>query len=394
MDSKTDLSSLRIDRTPAPPRSGLPPAVVAIVVTLLVVAAGFFGLRFSRGSGTLSLTLGTAEATGGGSASSAGISANGYVVARTKASVSSKILGRLAWTDVTEGSYVRVGQVIARLESADYEAALKSAQATLAQLEAQSVQAQRDLKRSQALRTQNVVSDADLENAQTKLDVTVAQVNAAQAQAGLAQANFENTRVRAPFTGTVLRRDAEVGEIVAPSSAGGGLTRTAIVTMADLSTLEVEVDVNEAYIAQVRNAQPARITLDAYPDTSFSGSVRQVVPTADRQKATVLVKVSILDRDSRILPEMGAKVVFDAAGASVQAAPRRVFVPQAAIGEAAGKAIVWVVESGVVRQQTVEVGPQHGDRIEVRRGLSGGESLVLSAPAGLKNGSKVKAVAR
>src|SRR5262249_30172029 len=192
----------------------------------------------SRGAGTESVSVGTVEVTGGGSAGS-GISANGYVVARTKASVSSKILGRLAWTNVTEGSRVRMGEVIARLESADYEAAVTSAQATAAQLEAEGVQAQRDLKRAQALRAQNLLSDADREAAQTKLEVTTAQTNAARAQAKLAQANLENTLVRAPFTGTVLRKDAEVGEIVAPSSAGGGLTRTAIVTMADLSTLEV-----------------------------------------------------------------------------------------------------------------------------------------------------------
>jgi RND family efflux transporter MFP subunit len=192
----------------------------------------------------------------------------------------------------------------------------------------------------------------------------------------------------------VLRKDAEVGEIVAPSSAGGGLTRTAIVTMADLSTLEVEVDVNEAYIAQVRNGQPSRITLDAYPDTSFAGRVRQVVPTADRAKATVLVKVSILDRDPRILPEMGAKVVFDAHDAQTLAAPRRVFVPQAAVVQADGRTSVWVVEQGTARAQIVDLGPVRGDRFEVRQGLSGGESLVLSPPAGLKNGSKVKLAAR
>ncbi len=394
VDSKTDLSSLRIDRSPPPKRSGMPPLLIGVILLLVVAAAGFFGLRFARGTGAVTVTVGTAEATGGGSVSGAGISANGYVVARTKASVSSKILGRLSWTSVTEGSTVRVGEVIARLESADYEAAVTAAQANLAELEAQTVQAQRDLKRAQSLRAQNLLSDADLENAQTKLDVTVAQTNSARAQAALAQANLENTRVRAPFTGTVLRKDAEVGEIVAPSSAGGGLTRTAIVTMADLSTLEVEVDVNEAYIAQVHNGQPARITLDAYPDTSFSGRVRQVVPTADREKATVLVKVSILDHDPRILPEMGAKVVFDAKGAEAQAAPRRVFVPQAAVGDAGGKAFVWVVEDGRVRRQNVDVGPQRGDRIEVRQGLSGGESLVLAAPAGLENGSRVKLAAR
>ena len=387
-----DLAELRIDRTP-PPRRGVPGWLRAVVVFVAVAVVGFFALRLSRGSAAVTVTAGTAEATGGGSATGAGISANGYVVARTKASVSSKILGRLAWIGVTEGSQVRLNQIIARLESADYEAALLAANATVAQLDAQHVQAQRDLKRAQSLRQQNLVSDADLESAETKVEVSLAQANAARAQAKLAEATLENTRVRAPFSGTVLRKDAEVGEIVAPSSAGGGLTRTAIVTMADLSTLEVEVDVNEAYIAQVVNGQPARITLDAYPDTSFAGRVRQVVPTADRQKATVLVKVSILDRDPRILPEMGAKVVFEAHDAQIAAAPRRVFVPEAAIVQSGGRAFVWVMQDGAVRQQAVDVGPARGDRIEVRQGLLGGESLVLSPPAGLKDGSKVKLAA-
>ena len=393
MPEAPDLASLRIDRDPPPPRGGSRVLPVALVVVALVVAA-FFALRFSRARSAITVSVGTAEATGGGSATGAGISANGYVVARTKASVSSKVLGRLAWVGVTEGSQVKENEIIAKLESADYEAALLAANANVAELDAQHVQAERDLKRAQSLRAKDLLSDADLESSQTKLDVSIAQANAGRAQAKLAQATLENTRVRAPFSGTVLRKDAEVGEIVAPSSAGGGLTRTAIVTMADLSTLEVEVDVNEAYIAQVTNGQPARITLDAYPDTSFAGRVRQVVPTADRQKATVLVKVSILDRDPRILPEMGAKVVFEAQGAQVAAAPRRVFVPQTAIVQAGGRAFVWVMTDGVVRQQAVDVGPARGDRIEVRQGLAGGESLVLAPPAGLKDGSKVKLAAR
>ena len=272
MSNDLDLSSLRIDRSSPPPRRGPSPIVLGLVVLALVAAAVLF-VRSRQNAATI-VTLGTAEATGGGSASGEGISANGYVVARTKASVSSKILGRLAWIGITEGSRVREGDVIARLESADYEAAQHAAHANVATIEAQVMQAQRELKRSQALRAQNLVSDADLETAETKLEVLKAQANAARAQEALASANLENTRVHAPFSGTVLRKDAEVGEIVAPSSAGGGLTRTAIVTMADLQTLEVEVDVNEAYIAQVRNGQTARITLDAYPDTSFSGRVQ------------------------------------------------------------------------------------------------------------------------
>ena len=394
MDQQPDLSSLRIDRAAAEPRRGIHPAVLALISVAVLAGAVVAALAFVRGSAAITVTVGTAEATGGGTASGAGISANGYVVARTKASVSSKILGRLAWIGVTEGSEVRTGEVIARLESADFEAALRAAEANVAQLEAQTVQAQRDLTRSQSLRAQNLVPDAELESAQTRLQVTTAQTNAARAQVAVARATLENTRVRAPFSGTVLRKDAEVGEIVAPSSAGGGLTRTAIVTMADLSTLEVEVDVNEAYIAQIRNGQAARITLDAYPDTSFSGSVRQVVPTADRQKATVLVKVSILDRDPRILPEMGAKVVFEAHGAVTQAAPRRVFVPQSAIQSSEGRSAVWVVRDGLAQRAWVDVGPARGDRIEVRQGLSGGEVVVLEAPATLKDGVKVRLAER
>jgi RND family efflux transporter MFP subunit len=390
MDEQPDLSTLRIDRASPEPRRGIHPAVLALIAVAVLAGVVVAVLAFVRGTAAPAVEVGTAEATGGGVASGSGISANGYVVARTKASVSSKILGRLAWIGVAEGSHAKVYEIIALLEDADYRAALLAARATVAQLDAQHVQAEREFRRARSLREQNLLSDADLEGAQTKLEVSLAQANAAHAQVKLAEATLENTRVRAPFTGTVLRKDAEVGEIVAPSSAGGGLTRTAIVTMADLSTLEVEVDVNEAYIAQIRNGQPARITLDAYPDTSFSGRVRQVVPTADRQKATVLVKVSILDRDPRILPEMGAKVVFDAQGAQAQAAPRRVFVPQAALVTSEGRSAVWVVTDGAVHRTWVDVGPVRGDRVEVRQGLTGGETLVLGAPATLQDGAKVR----
>lgn len=387
MTTRPDLSSLRIDRGPAPAGGSRAPLVITLVVVVAAVAA-FLVLRGRAGA--VEVRVGTIEATGGGSASAEGISANGYVVARTKASVSSKILGRLAWIGVTEGSRVRTGDVIARLEDADYAAAVASARAQVASVQATLVQAQRTLARSRALREQNLVAESQLEDAQTTVDVNTAQLATARAQLELAVATLENTRVRAPFAGTVLRKDAEVGEIVAPSSAGGGLTRTAIVTMADLGTLEVEVDVNEAYIAQVKNGQSSRITLDAYPDTSFSGRVRQVVPTADRQKATVLVKVSILDRDPRILPEMGAKVVFLAQGANAAAAPRRVFAPKAAVVSGDSGSAVWVVENGAVRSRAVDIGPEKSGRVEVRQGLTGGESVVLDPPASLRAGSKVK----
>jgi RND family efflux transporter MFP subunit len=345
-----------------------------------------------RAPRTTVVHLTTATVTGGASLTGAGISANGYVVARTKASVSAKIAGRLEYLGASEGSRVRRNEIIARIESSVYRAQVESARAQIAEVEAQLVQARRDHERAKKLRAQELISTADLENAETRVNVLDAGLGTAKAQQRLAEASLENTLVRAPFDGTVLRKDAEVGEIVAPASAGGGLTRTAIVTMADLSTLEVEVDVNEAYIAQIKNGQPASITLDAYSDTSFAGRVRQVVPTADRQKATVLVKVSILDRDPRILPEMGAKVVFVTDPAAPAAAlPVRVSLPAAAIVRDGGAAKVWLVVDGKAESRTVELGRQSDTGVEIRSGLSGGESVVLEPPAGLVNGAAVRA---
>ncbi len=389
--SPADLSSLRIDRQP--PASGQGggsrrwPILAAVAVVVLFAAIAW--AVFPRST---EVKVTQATASGGGAITGSGITANGYVVARTKASVSAKIPGRLAFLGVTEGSHVKKGEVLARIESNDYRAALAAARATASQSQVELDQARREYVRAQSLRQSNVLSEADLENAKTRADAMEAQLEAARAQVALAAANLENTNVRAPFDGTVLRKDAEVGEIVAPSSAGGGLTRTAIVTMADLATLEVEVDVNEAYIAQIRNGQESRNTLDAYPDTSFAGRVRQVVPTADRQKATVQVKVSILDRDPRILPEMGAKVEFvrESGQGNVAAAPGRVLVHKAAVIRAGEEARVWVVEEGKVSSRAVEVGPEHGDHVEIRKGLSGGETLVIDAPAGLKDGARVR----
>jgi RND family efflux transporter MFP subunit len=223
--------------------------------------------------------------------------------------------------------------------------------------------------------------------------VREAQVQAANAAIGMARANLENTLIRAPFDGTVLRKDAEVGEVVAPAVTGGGLTRGAVVTMADLETLEVEVDVNEAYIAQIRDAQPTRIQLNAYPDTTFAGRVRQIVPTADRQRATVLVKVSVLDRDPRILPEMGATVEFltpDDAAAAV--APARVFVPADAVRNEGGEEVVWLVRDGRLEMRRIEAGPVSAGSREVRSGLSGGETVVVEGPPDLEEGARATVV--
>jgi HlyD family secretion protein len=386
-----DLSSLRIRRDDDVPSGGRSRMWIVIVI-LLAIAGGAVWFWTHRNA-AIDVHAAAVSATGGGSASSEGITANGYVVARTRASVSAKILGRLSSLAVHEGSHLRLGDIIATIDDADVKAQVMAARAAAMQVEVQLVQARRDLERARSLRESELNSAFDLESAETKVQALEAELASAHAQTQLADANLENTRVRAPFDGTVLRKDAEVGEIVAPSSAGGGLTRTAIVTMADLGTLEVEVDVNEAYIAQIHGGQGARITLDAYPDTSFSGRVRQVVPTADREKATVQVKVSILDHDPSILPEMGAKVLFQSEQpGSVHAAPLRVLVPTTAIVQSDGGAHVWVIENGRASSRAVELGEPRGDQFEVRGGLNGSESVVLKPPAGLKAGARVHVV--
>jgi RND family efflux transporter MFP subunit len=404
-----DLGRLKIDRDASlgGARRGYVGWAAAAAVTIMVVGVGLW-LGWRGKAPLIGVATATLVGGGGGEGGSTGVVANGYVVARTQASVSAKLPGRLAFLGVSEGSRVRQGQVIARLENAEYqaavgqaEAALASDQATLIQAQADRDQLAREARRAHEVRAGNpqLISDQDVELADSKAAQATAAVEAQQARVRasaaaleVARANLENTVIRAPFTGTVLRKDAEVGEVVAPS-VGGGLTRGAVVTMADMATLEVEVDVNEAYIAQVQVGQPARITVDAYPDTAFRGAVRLVVPTADRQKATVQVKVTLVDRDPRILPEMGARVEFleaaHAAGARVSR-PRVTAPADAVRTEPNGGAVVWVVADGRLSRRAVEAGPVSGGVREIRSGLAGGETLLVSGVSVPREGMRVR----
>jgi HlyD family secretion protein len=410
--AKHDLSKLRIDRDgpPAPVRRAVRRNAIFAAVVVAAIAIALLLVR--RGSATpvqtVLVTASSDPSAGGGRAAS--VTANGYVVARTRASVASKVPGRLAYLGVTEGSYVQRGRVIARLENADYQAQVAQADANVASSQARLVEAEsdrnqldREVRRLREIRARNaqLISPQEVDAAESRAAGAAARVRSAAAgvtaaQAGLryARVNLENTEIRAPFTGTVLRKEAEVGEVVAPS-VGGGLTRGAVVTMADLTTLEVDVDVNEAYIARINTGQAARITLDAYPDTSFIGRVRQVVPTADRQRATVQVKVSIVDRDPRILPEMGARVDFLepearlASGPVTPSAPR-IRVPVAAVRETGGQSVVWVVRDGRLESRTVQAGPASGGFREIRSGLSGGELLLVGGVDAPRAGMRVK----
>jgi HlyD family secretion protein len=414
MAAPADLSKLRIDRgaPPAPVKRAFGRNLIIFAAAVLVVAVTLIVLR-ARAVPTVQVVTATASGAGGSAGGTGGatsVTANGYVVARTKASVSAKTAGRLAFLGVSEGSYVHRGEIIARLDNADFQASVAQAQANVATADASVIEAtadrdqtDRDAARIREIRTRNpnLMSQQDLETytsraagAVARFNAAVARKRSAEAALRLAQASNENTIIRAPFTGTVLRKDAEVGEVVAPS-VGGGLTRGAVVTMADLSTLEVEVDVNEAYISRIANGRAARITLDAYPDTTFRGEVRQVVPTADRQRATVQVKVTILDRDPRILPEMGAKVDFlepEQPRTAGTATPARtsIRVPSAALKSDGGASYVWLVRDGKLTKRPVTPGPVSAGFLEIRSGLAGGEQLLVGGVDTPTEGMKVK----
>jgi RND family efflux transporter MFP subunit len=409
-----DLSKLRIDRDLPPPvrKAFWRNVMIALVAIVLIGAVAVFTKQRSIVRVQVMTVQTTSGRSGGSSGNAASVTANGYVVARTRAAVSAKVPGRLAFLGVSEGSVVRKGDVIARLENADYDAQVAQADANLASLktalletEADRDQLERDAQRVRDVRTQNprLISaqeveqaDSRLAQAEARVKTAAARIQAADATLRFARASLENTLIRAPFGGTVLKKEAEVGEVVAPS-VGGGLTRGAVVTIADLSTLEVEVDVNEAYIARVKKGQGARIQLDAYPDTSFRGQVRQVVPTADRQRATVQVKVSILDHDPRILPEMGSRVDFlepdtsaRQAGAPRETATMRIRVPSGAVREHEGKTVVWLIRQSKLEPRVVDAAPVSGGFREIRNGLAGGEQLMISGVASPQAGMRVR----
>ncbi len=413
-DPTHDLSRLRINREPPPAVRRAFGRTLLVVFVLALVLAG--AMRYFRGRSMPAVeTVVVAAASGGGApggpAGATVVTANGYVVARTHAAVAAKIPGRLASLSVDGGSVVKRGDVIARLENADYAAAVEearanvaSARASLTEAETERDQAARESMRIQQIHEQQpeLLSAQDAEIARSRAAQAEARARSARAKVDatlaaqhFAEATLENTYIRAPFSGTVLRKEAEVGEVVAPS-VGGGLTRGAVVTMADLTTLEVEVDVNEAYIGRVRPDQTARITLDAYPDTAFRGKVRQVVPTADRQRATVQVKVSIVDHDPRILPEMGARVDFIAAvdtstgTTPAPNAPPTFRLPAAAVREDGGATVVWLVRDGRLQRREVDAGPVSAGFREVRRGLAGGERVLTGGLETPKEGMRVE----
>ena len=335
------------------------------------------------------------------------LNASGYVVAQRKASVSSKATGRLEWLGVEEGSRVKRDEVIARLEARDVEAARDQAAANLSNMRSALDQANVELqdatvnyKRSKELLARGFISQMDFDTADARYKRAQAAVSGAgsaitSAQAALGAANVavEYTRIRAPFDAVVLTKDADVGDIVTPFGAAAN-AKAAVVTIADMSSLQVEADVSESNLEKVKTGQPCEIQLDALPDSRFRGEVHMIVPTADRSKASVMVKVRFLESDPRILPEMSARVAFLEHQVTKNEEEPKTAINPAAVMTKDGKNLVYVVKGDTVVETPVIVGEKMGDLVEVREGLMPGVAVVLNPSGKLKNGSRITVPAR
>ncbi len=392
-DLTSDLATLRVERKQQVVRSRRRSAV--LVASALLFAAAVYGWRGRRA--VTGAEVRTVRAVAVQSRAGAPVfTASGYLVARRKAVVSAKIQGRLSELRVEEASRVRQGEVIARLESDEAEAQVERARAAVQRAEADLAESRRQLRTAQELARDGVVA-ADLrEAAESRVKIAEAALSQARAELRFSEAGLENTLIRAPFTGTVIKRMAEVGESVAPIPPGVNLSTSsgAVVALADLDTLEVEVDVSEASLAKLGRDQPAEVTVEAFPDRKCRAVLRQIIPTADRTKATVQVKVTILERHSDFKPEMSAKVTFtereDQRTAPSSGAPV-IVVPKDTVAIREGRAVVFEVRDGRARQREVALGAGPEGRVAVTSGLFGGEVLVVRPPETLKDGDAVRA---
>jgi RND family efflux transporter MFP subunit len=405
------LGRLRIDAEEREaPRTGLRPWQrwpVRVGALVLLVAIGVAGWWKWRGP-TFEVDLATAVVANPAQGPAAVLQASGYVTARRQATVSAQITGTLREVLIEEGEHVKAGQVLARLDDSALQAGVAQARAQLAstqalalQIQAQLAQAQRDTQRNQDLINRQLVSRQALEASQTQQATLDAQLQAQQKQVGVAEAALHGAQVqlayctvRAPFAGVIVAKAAQAGEIISPISAGGGFTRTGVGTIVDMDSLEIEVDVNESYINRVQPAQPAQALLDAYPDWNIPAHVIAIIPTADRNKATVKVRVALDQKDPRILPDMGVRVSFLEPQQDKGAAPPPVpgvLVPASAItgaGSTNGGSVVYAVADGRAHARAVTPGQVFGELRSVT-GIDAGTRVVRAPPAGMADGARV-----
>ena len=386
-----DLSSLRIDRSSSGPQGRkskwLRKLLGWSIVLLVVLAALYFARDLLNPP--LEVQLVSASLTSPSQANAV-LTASGYVVARRKAAVASKGTGRLVFLGVEEGDPVKKGQVIARLEDGDVVAAWQRAKENLRVAEADREDARKNFERMRQLLNQGIVAQVEFDVANARYKRVLATIEAAKFGVREADVAVGNTRIVAPFDGTVLKKNADVGEIVAPL-AGAASSKAAVVTIADMSSLEVDADVSEANITKVSPDQGCEITLDAYPERRYPGFVTKIVPTADRAKATVMVKIKFKEYDERVLPEMSAKITFLALGSQTDPASRKALLtlPRAAVVERDGRKVVYQIEQDVAVERVVETGGELSGLVVIKSGLKEGEKVVSRIDPKLKPGMKV-----
>jgi len=397
-----DLSKLKIDKS----RVVIRPRKRRKLIywTLAVIAIIILGWLYAKGVFTPSVQVQVATVSQFyPSQAFTLLNASGYVVAQRKSALASKVTGRLIWLGVEEGSIVKKDQVVARLENQDVSAAKDQAAANVNVARFNLEQAQAELRdatlsfnRNKELLARGVVAKQAYDDAQARYDKAVAAVASAEATlkantAALegATALLEYTLIRAPFDAVVLTKDADVGDIVTPLGAAAN-AKAAVVTIADMNSLEVEADVSESNLSQIKLGQPCEIQLDALPGRRFRGEIHMIVPTADRSKATVMVKVRFVDKDKRILPEMSAKVAFLSRPVTGDEKRPRIALSQAALVNRKNQKEVFVVKGDRVVETPVSLGSPMGDMVEVLGGVKVGERVVLNPPDRLKNGSKIK----
>ena len=395
---KRTLDELRIDRTTAAkhrPKGWLVPAALGAVAVCAVLI-----WRINRPGAAVVRTIVAQETTAGERKTL--LNGSGYVTARRQATVSSKVTGKVVEVLVEEGMKVEAGQILARIDSSNVEkslhlaeAQLESARKTLDETKANLHQAERELRRASELAANKVASQSDLDRAEAdaksleaRLERQVADIAVASREVAVWEQQLDDTIIRAPFAGIVTSKNAQPGEMISPMSAGGGFTRTGICTLVDMSSLEVEVDVNESYINRVESDQRVEATLDSYPDWKIPAKVIAIIPAADRQKATVKVRVGFEKLDPRILPDMGVKVAFQGAG-ETQAANRSITIPKTTVRQRDGRDVVWIVRDGRVERRAVAVGATLGDEAIIAAGLTGGERVVVEGWDNLTEGVRV-----
>lgn len=395
----TDLSTLKINRTPQTQSSNTKWIIIAIILCC-VIGGGYFLMN------STSVEVETMQVfTSQSSSSETILTGQGYVVAQRKAAISSKATGRLDALYVIEGDKVKQGDIIGRIESADVQAALDQQKAQLevqkAALEnatAELEDAEISLKRQQELRKENVGTQADLDAAINRVKKAKAQIQSAKAsiatqesaiRASLVQ--VENTIIRAPFDGTILNKNANVGEVITALGGAAG-SRGAVVTLADMTSLQVEADVSESAIQKIQENQPVEISVSAISDKKYKGIVNKIIPTADRAKGTVQVKIRFDDIDERVLPEMGAKVNFlkiNTVVNEIESKPK-LLIPQTAIQTKNGKKTVFVVKDNIAQETAVSTGTILGEYVEITNGLMNGDVIILAPSDNIQQGSKVQ----